>query len=388
MRVAVEKRSAELRDLSETSPFNRAEPGDGDVGFVASGVAYEYVKEVFPEAPVFKAGLSFPPPIEKIRAFSQSVERLVVIEESDPVLADQLRAAGITVHEPATELRMMELNPMRLAALRAELTNTPAPACPRPEEGIPVRPPVLCSGCSHRGPFHVLSKLKATVCGDIGCYTLGSAPPLAAMDTCVCMGAAIGTAVGMRKAGLPNRRIAAVMGDSTFFHSGMTGLLDVAYNRIPVTVMVFDNRITAMTGHQPNPGSGQTLLGEISAEVRVADVARAFGIRRVHEVEPYDLARLEQVFTECLDCGEPAVVVVRGPCVLHEKWAGKHLNAVDADKCTACGACFRIGCPAIVRGEAKDPDGKRFKARIDPMFCTGCNLCAQVCRFGAISPVK
>ena len=388
MRFAVEKRSAALRELTETTPFNRAEPGAGDLGFVASGVAYQYVKEVFPEAPVFKVGLSCPPPIEKIRAFAAGVKRLLVIEESDPVLAEQIRAAGIPVVEPKTELRMMELNPARLAALRAELLGTPVPEAPKPEAGIPVRPPVLCSGCSHRGPFHILSKLKATVCGDIGCYTLGSAPPLAAMDTCICMGAAIGTAIGMRKAGLPNQRIAAVMGDSTFFHSGMTGLLDVAYNQIPITVMVFDNRITAMTGHQENPGSGHTLLGEISTQVRVADVARAFGIRRVHEVEPYDLAQLEKVFAECLDCGEPAVVVVRGPCVLHEKWAGKFINEVDAVQCTACGACFRIGCPAIVRGEAKDPDGKRFKSRIDPQFCTGCNLCAQVCKFGAISPAK
>lgn len=388
MRFAVEKRSAALRELTETTPFNRAEPGTGELGVVASGVAYQYVKEVFPEAPVFKVGLSCPPPIEKIRAFAAGVKRLVVVEESDPVLAEQIRAAGIPVVKPKTELRMMELNPMRLAALRAELLGAPAPETPKPEAGIPVRPPVLCSGCSHRGPFHILSKLKATVCGDIGCYTLGSAPPLSAMDTCICMGASIGAAIGMRKAGLPNRRIAAVLGDSTFFHSGMTGLLDVAYNRIPITVMVFDNRITAMTGHQENPGSGHTLLGEISTQVRVADVARAFGIRRVHEVEPYDLAHLEKVFAECLDSGEPAVVVVRGPCVLHEKWAGQFINEVDAAKCIACGACFRIGCPAIVRGEAKDPEGKRFKSRIDPQFCTGCNLCAQVCKFGAISPAK
>lgn len=386
MRVAAEKRSAALRELTEATPFNRVEPGTGDLGIVASGVAYQYVKEVFPEAPVFKVGLSNPPPIEKIRAFAAGVRRLVAIEESDPVLTEQIRAAGILVLEPKTELRMMELNPNRLAALRAELLGKDLPAVLRPETGLPVRPPVLCSGCSHRGPFYILGKLKATVCGDIGCYTLGAAPPLAAMDTCVCMGAAIPVAIGMRKAALPNPRIASVMGDSTFFHSGMTGLLDVAYNNIPITVMVFDNRITAMTGHQENPGSGHTLLGEISTAARVADIARAFGIRRVHEVEPYDLANLEKVFMECLDCGEPAVVVVRGPCVLHEKWAGKAVNAVDAEKCTACGACFRLGCPAIIRGEPKDPEGKRYKSRIDPQFCTGCNLCAQVCKFGAISP--
>ena len=388
MRFNVEKRTAALRELSESSPFNYAEASSGDLGFVASGVAWQYVKEVFPEAPVFKVGLSFPPPLEKIRAFAARLSRLVVIEESDPVLADQIRAAGIPVHEPELELRMMELNPMRLAALRAELLGEPSPTSPPPEAGVPIRPPVLCSGCSHRGAFHVLAKLKATVCGDIGCYTLGASPPQSAMDTCVCMGASIGTAIGMRKAGHPNQRIAAVIGDSTFFHSGMTGLLDVAYNNIPITVMVFDNRITAMTGHQENPGSGHTLLGQESPGARVADIARAFGIRRVHEVEPYDLAHLEKVFSECLDANEPAVVVVRGPCVLHEKWAGKFINAVDPDKCTACGACFRLGCPAIVRGEPKDPEGRRYKAAIDPMFCTGCNLCAQVCRFGAISPVS
>ncbi len=388
MRFKVEERTAALRRIAEESPFNFAEPGTGDIGFVASGVAWQYVKEVFPEAPVFKVGLSFPPPMENIRAFAAGLKQLVVIEESDPVLADQIRAAGIEVPEPQTELRMMELNPTRLAALRAELLGTPPPEPRQPEEGLPTRPPVLCSGCSHRGPFYILGKLKATVCGDIGCYTLGAAPPLSAMDTCICMGAAIGAAIGMRKAGLPNARIAAVMGDSTFFHSGMTGLLDVAYNQIPITVMVFDNRITAMTGHQENPGSGHTLLGADTTRVRIADIARAFGIRRIHEVEPYDLAHLETVFTECLDSGEPAVVVVQGPCVLHEKWAGKSINEVDPDKCVACGACFRIGCPTIVRGEPVGTDGKRFKSHINPMFCTGCNLCAQVCKFDAISPVK
>jgi indolepyruvate ferredoxin oxidoreductase alpha subunit len=388
MRFAVEKRSAQLRELTEASPFNRAEPGTGDIGFVASGVAYQYVKEVFPEAPVFKVGLSHPPPVEKIRAFAAGVRRLVVVEESDPVLAEQIQAAGIPVVKPQTELHMMELNPARLALWRAELLGADAPPAPQPESDVPVRPPVLCSGCSHRGAFYILSKLKATVCGDIGCYTLGSAPPLAAMDTCVCMGASIGTAIGMRKAGHPNKRIAAVIGDSTFFHSGMTGLLDVAYNQIPITVMVFDNRITAMTGHQENPGSGKTLLGEPTANVKIADIARSFGIRRVHEVTPYDLANLEKVFQECLDCGEPAVVVVQGPCVLHVKWAGQYINTVNEDTCTACGACFRIGCPAIVRGAPKDDTGKRYKSKIDPQFCTGCNLCAQVCKFNAITPVK
>ena len=386
MRQTVEKRSEALKDVSEQSPFNRAEPGTGDVGIVASGVAYQYVKEVFPDVPVFKVGLSYPPPLKKIREFAAPLKQLVVVEESDPILADQLRADGIPVLEPKTELRMMELNPSRLAALRAELLGTAAAGHPMPEPGLPVRPPVLCSGCSHRGPFYVLSKLKATVCGDIGCYTLGSAPPLSGMDTCVCMGAAIGTAIGMRKSFGPGKRIAAVMGDSTFFHSGITGMLDAAYNKVPVTLIVMDNRITAMTGHQENPGSGHTLRGEISTKVKVADLARACGIQHIWEVPAYDLKQLETVFAEAMDCGHPAVVVVQGPCVLHAKTRWPEIYEVDEAKCTACGMCFRLGCPAITRGADKDGKGQLFKSHIDPRSCIGCSLCAQVCRFDAIHP--
>ena len=384
MRYKVEERTKALRALSEESPFNRAEPGTGDLGIVASGVAYQYVREVFPEIPVFKVGLSYPPPLDAIRAFAAPLKRLVVVEECDPVLADQIRAAGIPVLETRTELHMMELNPTRLAALRAELLGTPAPAANEPEPGIPPRPPVLCAGCSHRGPFYVLGKLKATVTGDIGCYTLGLSPPLSAMDTTVCMGAAIGNAIGMKKANLPNPRLAAVMGDSTFFHSGMTGLLDAVYNKTPITLVVLDNRITAMTGHQPNPGSGRTILGIDSPAVRIADIAKAFGVPRIHEVDPYDLATLEATLKECLESGETSLVVVRGPCVLNEKIGGQRISVVDADKCRACGACFRLGCPAIVRGEAT-PDGKRAKSAIDPQACIGCTLCNQVCPFGAIT---
>lgn len=388
MRFAVEKRSAQLRELTEASPFNRAEPGTGDIGFVASGVAYQYVKEVFPEAPVFKVGLSHPPPVEKIRAFAAGVRRLVVVEESDPVLAEQIQAAGIPVVKPQTELHMMELNPARLAQLRAELLGADAPPPPSRKATSPSAPPCSAPAAPTEAHFTSSPSSKPPSAATSAATPSAPPPPLAAMDTCVCMGASIGTAIGMRKAGHPNKRIAAVIGDSTFFHSGMTGLLDVAYNQIPITVMVFDNRITAMTGHQENPGSGKTLLGEPTANVKIADIARSFGIRRVHEVTPYDLANLEKVFQECLDCGEPAVVVVQGPCVLHVKWAGQYINTVNEDTCTACGACFRIGCPAIVRGAPKDDTGKRYKSKIDPQFCTGCNLCAQVCKFNAITPVK
>ena len=384
MRYRVEDRTRALQAETESSPFNRPEPGAGATGFVASGVAYQYVREVFPDAPVFKVGFSYPLPLAKIAAWAAPLARIVCIEESDPVMADRLLAAGLPVYTPKLELRMMELNPDRLSALRAELEGAPAPALPAPAPDIPPRAPLLCAGCTHRGAFHILKKLRATVAGDIGCYTLGVAPPLDAMDTTVCMGASIGTAVGMRKAGMTGR-IAAVLGDSTFFHSGMTGLLDAVWNQTPVTVVVLDNRITGMTGHQPNPGSGRTALGQDVPPVRIADVARAFGVRIVHEVDPYDLPRLEAVLKESLDAPETAVVVVRGPCVLNEKCGGKQISAVDPQKCVACGACFTIGCPAIVRDPSQTAPSGRPVSRIDPAACIGCTVCNQICPCGAIS---
>ena len=232
----------------------------------------------------------------------------------------------------------------------------------------------------------MLNKLGATVTGDIGCYTLGAFPPLNAMDTTICMGASIGAAFGMRKAGYKGR-LAAVLGDSTFFHSGMTGLLDVVYNKGAITVVVLDNRITGMTGHQPNPGTGRTLLGEPTVQTSIAEVARALGVKRVHEVDVYDLAALEATLREELDCGEPSVVVAYGSCVIAAKKAvGAIPHAVDPAKCKSCGACFKLGCPAIVRGEETAPG--RFRSKIEPSACIGCDVCAQVCPFKAISSTK
>ena len=388
MRLAAEERTKRLAAVSEASRFNVEIGGSREISFVASGVAFQYVREVFPECAVLKLGMSWPLPIEKIRAFAAKAGRLVVVEESDPVIADGIRAAGIPVPETKTELHMLELNPMRLVALRAELLGGKAPEAAPPAADVPARPPVLCAGCSHRGVFHVLSKLKATVTGDIGCYTLGAFPPLSAMDSTICMGAAIGNALGMRKAGHPNKRIAAVLGDSTFFHSGMTGLLDMAYNGGDVTLVVMDNRITAMTGHQDNPGTGRTLMGAPAKEARIADIARACGIEKVFEVDAYDLAALESTLKECLDGKGPSVVVAIGPCVINKKLVGRNPRKVDAAKCVACGTCFRLGCPAIHRGEAAGADGKRFKAAVDPATCSGCTLCEQVCPRGAFGPAE
>ena len=352
------------------------------------------MREVFPEFPAFKVGFSCPLPAEKIRAFAAKVGALVVVEELDPVIRDAVALAGIPVRDYETELRMMELNVDRLRALRRELlgeeppaasTVQPAPAKPAPP-ALPARPPTLCAGCGHRGVFYTLAKLKATVTGDIGCYTLGVAPPLSSMDTTICMGASIGAAFGMRKAGFQGR-LAAVIGDSTFFHSGMTGLLDVVYNGGAVTVVVLDNRITGMTGHQQNPGSGKTLLGDPAPQANIAEIARALGVKRVHEVDVYDLKQVEAVLKEELDCGEPSVVVAYGPCVIAAKKAvGAIPHAVDPAACKACGACFKLGCPAIVRGEEKAPG--RFLSRIEPAACIGCDVCAQVCPFHAIATTK
>lgn len=388
MRQNLPARDAALLAASESSPFNRLEPGtDTRFGFVTAAVSYQYVKEVFPEFPVLKLGFTNPLPIENVRAFADTVGHLVVLEELGPFLADQIRAAGIPVFTPQTELHIFEHNPDRMKALRAELLGEPAPATPEaPAIALPARPPALCAGCGHRGVFKVLTDLKATITGDIGCYTLGAAPPLAALETTICMGASIGAAIGMRKSGHTGR-LAAVIGDSTFFHSGLTGLADAVYNNVAITVVVSDNHITAMTGHQNNPGSGRNVYNEPAAAIDIAAVAKAMGVPIVETVSPWDLAALKSTLTHALDSGLPALVVVRGPCVL----AGKLLKgatpcAIDPAACKACGACFKIGCPSIVRGEALPGSATpRFQARIEPAACTGCTLCQQICPFHAIS---
>ncbi len=388
MRLRAEIRTQELARAADTSPFNRIEPGDSSLGIITCGVAYQYVKEAFPEFTVLKLGMPQPFPKGLVRDFAAGVKQLLVIEELDPVIEDQVRALGIATLPHTTETNMLELNADRVAALRREiLADRPAPAVTRYEGPIPSRPPVLCAGCSHRGVFYTLNKLKATVTGDIGCYTLGAFPPLSAMDTVVCMGACIGNADGMKKAGHAGR-IAAVIGDSTFFHSGLTGITNVVYNKGAVTTVVLDNRITGMTGHQDNPGSGKTLMGEEANVTDIAAVCTAIGVKHVYKVDAYDLAELERVLTEALDCGEPAVVIAQGPCLIAAKMVNTSTYAVDPAACKACGACFRLGCPAIIRGEAADAAGKRFKAAIDPTLCSGCDLCRQLCSFKAIAKAR
>ena len=394
-RLNAQKRTAAMEEEACSSPFNRvvAPKDDGKgaerpakLGIVTSAVAYQYVREIFPDFPILKLGWTNPLPRALVSDFAKSVERLLVVEELDPFLEDQIKAMGIAVVPHETELNMLELNADRLQNLRHEvLGDVPAAKDKTVDASLPRRPPVLCAGCGHRGVFYVLHKLGATVTGDIGCYTLGAFPPLDAMDSTICMGASIGNAAGMKKAGLKGR-ICAVLGDSTFFHSGITGILSAHYNGTPVTTVVLDNRITAMTGHQDNPGTGYTLARDPAPVTEIADIARACGYRKVVKVSADDLAELEKVLKDAMDGDEGALIIAYAPCRIAAKLTKEGLCETDPEKCKACGACFKLGCPAITRGEEVAPG--RFKMKIDATLCAGCSHCTQVCRFGAIKRVR
>ncbi len=385
-RLAAQKRTAAMEAASAASPMNRVEKGRTDLGIVTSAVAYQYVKEIFPEFSILKLGWTNPLPKALVADFAKTVEKVLVVEELDPFLEDQIRAMGIKVVEHETELNMLELNADRLQNLRRELLgDVPAAKESAPAEGLPTRPPVLCAGCGHRGVFYVLHKLGATVTGDIGCYTLGAFPPLDAMDSTICMGASIGNAAGMKKAGLKGR-ICAVLGDSTFFHSGITGILSAHYNGTPVTTVVLDNRITGMTGHQDNPGSGKTLDGSPAPVTEIDAIAKACGYRKVVTVSADDLAGLEKVLADAMDGDEGALVIAYAPCRIAAKLTKEGLCEVDEEKCKACGACFKMGCPAMTRGAEIRPGA--FQMKIDPNLCAGCKQCSQICRFGAIKRIR
>ena len=397
-RLNAQKRTLAMEKEACKSKFNKVVKGTHGThkthgtkkakqfGFVTSAVAYQYVREIFPDCPILKLGWTNPLPKALVAKFAKSVKKLVVVEELDPFLEDQIRAMGIKVVDHKTELNMLELNADRLQNLRHELLgDVPKAKAKKTDTALPRRPPVLCAGCGHRGVFYVLHKLGATVTGDIGCYTLGAFPPLNAMDSTICMGASIGNAAGMKKAGLKGR-ICAVLGDSTFFHSGMTGILSALYNGTPVTTVVLDNRITGMTGHQDNPGSGKTLAGDPAPVTEIDAIAKACGYKRVVTVSADDLAALEKTLAEAMDSNEPALVIAYAPCRIAAKLTKEGLCEVDPEKCKACGMCFKLGCPAITRGAEVAPG--RFQMKIDPSLCAGCKHCTQVCKFGAIKRVR
>ncbi len=374
----VEKRLIDLAHFAETFPYNRIEWGSKKVGFIASGISYQYVKEVFPDASVLKISMSYPLPFGLIEQFANEVEEVYVVEENDPFIEEQIKAHGIRVKGKEIVPIVDELDPTRLSV--SFDIDVPYLA-PEDKPELPPRPPALCPGCPHTGVFYTLSKHKYVVTGDIGCYTLGALPPLNAMDTCVCMGASVGNAFGLEIAlgDEIRKKTVAVIGDSTFFHSGITPLLDLVYNKGKTTVVVLDNRITAMTGHQENPGTGKTLMGEETKTILPEDIARACGVEHVYVVDPYNLEELEEVIPREVERDAPSVIISRRPCILLKKAERRKPLAVDAEKCIGCKLCLKLGCPAI---SMKDD-----KAVINELFCTGCTLCAQVCPKDAI-PVE
>jgi indolepyruvate ferredoxin oxidoreductase alpha subunit len=366
----LEERLKALSEYAEQFPGNRVEEGKDGLAFVCDGAAYQYTREAFPEAPILKLGMAHPLPGAMVVEFCGRHRDVCVVEENDPVLETAIRAMGLPVRGKDTVPRVGELNPDRVARALGH-GSTPARK-PR----LPDRPPVLCPGCGHRGLFYVLTKLNSVITGDIGCYTLGFSPPLGVMETCVCMGASITVAHGLEKASADREKVVAVIGDSTFYHSGMTGLLDVIYNRGKTLVIVADNSTTAMTGHQCHPGSGRTLMDEPSRPVQPESIAKALGVEWVRAVDPYDLQATEEALLEGMGFDGPAVLVARRPCALQAGAKGGPCH-VNLAQCSGCRLCLKVGCPAVtMRGK---------KAVIDPVLCHGdCGYCAQVCPTRAI----
>ena len=408
----VEERLEKLAAFAEKCQFNRVEKGGSELGIITNGIAYQYAREVFPDASVLKLGMSYPLPQQKIRDFANSVDKLIVLEELDPFIEEQVLLMGIELYKPEGWTKGVyphfksifpltgELNPkiVRTHAVSAGLLpeepgTQPEVASATPAraeipliltENLPQRPPVLCPGCPHRSTFYILHKLKRPINGDIGCYTLGVVPPLSAMDTCGCMGASTAVAHGGVMAGDSERHF-AVIGDSTFFHTGIQALMNVAYNQSNVITIIMDNRITSMTGQQENPGSGRTLQGKPTNEVDIEALVRAIGIKRVKRVESYDVEAIESTLKEWLKIDEPAVLITDHACALLPEERKKYMPLeVVEDDCNGCTLCFRIGCPAIVKSDKVDEKTQRPLAEIDPLLCTGCEICAQVCPRDAI----
>ncbi len=385
----IEERLKKLTEFAETLPFNRIEMGDTSIGIVTNGVAYQYAREVFPDASFLKLGMSFPIPPKLVAEFASRVERLIVIEELDPFIENEIRLLGIPVEGKSIFPICGELSPALVrqrsieAGLLPEESATKRVSIPEMPE-LPGRPPVLCPGCPHRGVFWVLKKLRVPVNGDIGCYTLGAAPPLSALHTTGCMGASIGVAHGAAKAGSREKHV-AVIGDSTFFHTGIPALVNAVVNKSPIIVVVMDNRVTAMTGDQPNPGTGRTLAGEETTAISIAELAKAIGVKHVAEVDAYDEPEVERVLKEFKKLDEPAVVVTKRPCALLPEVRKTYVPLrIDPEKCNGCGVCLHVGCPALLVSDEVDEKTGRHKVEIDPLQCTGCEVCAQVCPEKAI----
>ena len=376
----VEARTKALTEYAETTPLNRVEPGrENTIGILTASTSYQYVKEVVGDRyPVMKLGLAWPMPVKAIRDFAAGVEKLVVVEELDGFIEDHCRNLGLHPVGKDTFSMIDELS----QNIVAEKLGYPTVCGPKLDVAIPPRPPVMCAGCPHRGLFYTLAKNKLTVMGDIGCYTLGAVAPLAAIDTTICMGASVSGIHGFLKASDPeqSKKTVAVIGDSTFMHSGVTGLINVAYNESNSTIIILDNSITGMTGHQQNPTTGFNLKGDPCTKIDLESLCRAVGIRRVRVVDPYNLSECDQAVKEELQADEPSVIISRRPCALLKYVKHKAPLTVDPEKCKTCKMCMKIGCPAIsITGG---------KAQIDATLCTGCGVCEQLCKFDALCAPK
>ena len=375
--IEIEKRNIELAEAMNTHPINRVEMNDTKIGVITSGIPYQYVKEVLPNASVLKLGMVNPLPKALIEDFASKVEILYIVEELDPVIETQVKAWGISCigKEIFTVQGEYSANMIRQAILKQDL-GIAAPA------KAPGRPPILCPGCPHRSVYSVIKKLKIHVAGDIGCYTLGAVAPLSVVETCMCMGSSISTLHGMEKAKGKDyiKNWVACIGDSTFLHTGVNSLMNMMYNNGTGTVMILDNSTTGMTGHQDHAATGKTLQGDPTYAINIPALCRALGVKNVVEVNALDIELLEKTIKEEVAKDEVSVIITKTPCVLLSK-AKKPLYACDSEKCKKCGMCMKPGCPAMTKAE----DGT---VKIDDTMCTGCGLCEKLCKFGAISLVK
>ena len=392
-RIEVAKRMEKLKEFSESFSENRVEWGDRKRGFITSGVSYLYVKEAFPEASVLKLGMVYPLPERMIKSFAGQVGEVLIVEELDPFIELQVKAMGLRCRGKELIPAIGELTPK---IIREAVTGEKPGGTFEPVT-IPLRPPNLCPGCPHRGMFHAISKLGLFVAGDIGCYTLAALKPLSAMDSCVCMGAGIGNAFGMEKAlGKDSLgKIVAVIGDSTFFHSGITGLMDIVFNRGFTTVVILDNRTTGMTGHQPHPASGVTITGDITSAVDIEALCRAIGVKQVHTVNPHRIEETLKILKREVERPEPSVIIAKAPCVLlpeMKRRKDKSLYVTLTEKCTGCRTCLKLGCPTIEWHPLTPEEAKKlgYKEKqmgyslINAVLCDGCGQCAPLCKSKAI----
>jgi indolepyruvate ferredoxin oxidoreductase alpha subunit len=379
----LEERLEKLLEYSEESPFQKMEMRDEKIGVITSGISYQYTREVLPNASTLKLGMTYPLPEKLIKKFASQVRKLYVVEELEPYLEENIREIGLEVKGIGKKLG--ELSPDLVAEFFQNENIKGVVSLDkitRIDIQLPARPPAMCPGCPHRSVFYVLKRKKLTVTGDIGCYTLSVLPPLEIMDTCVCMGASIGSAMGIEKATKRSDNVVAVIGDSTFVHSGITGLVDMVYNKSKGTVIILDNETTAMTGRQDHPGTGVTLMGEETKRLNFLDLAKALGVEYVRSIDPYNLKELETIIDEAVNLDKLAVLITNQPCLLLRRDSKPRMAQVDQDICIGCHLCLRMGCPAM---SSISSDNK--KVLIDPVLCSGCMVCASICRSKAIKEV-